>query len=624
MKLISDRVNQQMYNRAFRREKRIGKVSLRLFLPALLLLSLAVGASANPTLNPTVANGYIWAVQFTGHSDIQGNSIAIGSAGNVYTLGEYQGTVDFDPDEDEEALFINRGNNDIFLSKLDEQGKYLWTKTMGGDNIDVGTALAIDGDENLYTTGHFRTTVDFDPSAAGVAELTSPGNDDIFIAKFDKEGKYLWANGFGDISSDRGLDIAVDGAGNVYATGYFSGTIDFDPGTGVANLTSRNSSPDVFIAKFDTNGAYLWAKKIGGSKIDQGNSITVDANGNIYVVGYFRNIATLDPNIAEPSIRSAGSHDIFVIKLTADGTLIWAHAIGSADSDVAKKVALGADGTVYIMGEFSDTVDFNPDDHEGEVANLVSSGNKDLFLLSLTPGGVFGWAQKFGGTGRDSGADLVVDADGTVQLLGIFEGTIALDDTMGEGASLVSAGDNDLFFASYSKAGVLKDAFRIGGTGADTAGGLAAGANESHYLTGAFVNTVDFDPDEGEAALVSRGEEDGFILKLAFVNTQPSAQDDSETVDQDSKDNVIDPLQNDSDPDVGQILLISSVGTPDSGGSAKISTGKILYTPAKGFVGTETFAYTISDGNGGSASATVTIIVQQTEFDTFLPYVSGG
>ena len=561
-----------------------------------------------------IANSYIWAVQLTGRNDIQGNSIVTDSAGNVYTLGEYQGTVDFDPDEVEEVLLPNRGNNDIYLSKLDQDGNYLWAKTIGGGNIDVGTAIAIDGDDNLYTTGYFRTTVDFDPSEAGVAELTSPGNDDIFISKLDSDGNFLWANGFGNVGSDRSLDIAVDGAGNVYATGYFSGTIDFDPGVGVANLVSRNNSPDVFVAKFDTTGAYVWAKKIGGSSTDRGNSIAVDATGNVHIVGYFSNIATLDPNIEEPSIRSAGSRDIFVLKLDPAGTLIWAHAIGSIDSDVAERVALGADSTIYVLGEFRDTVDFNPGDG---VVELTSSGSNDAFVLSLDKDGTFVWVKKVGGVGNDIGIDLALETDDTIQVIGLFEGSLALEG----GLSLDSAGESDIFLLSYSKTGVLGDAFRIGGTGADVVGGVTVGANDSVYATGAFVDAVDFDPGSGAAVLTSREAEDAFVLKLAFVNVEPSAIADSASVDQGSIDAVIDVLENDSDPDVNQTLSIASVGMPDKGGAAKVSAGKILYTPAEDFIGTEVFSYTLADGAGGRATGQVTVTVVQTGVDIFLPYV---
>ncbi|MCF6285500.1 MAG: hypothetical protein L3K26_09955, partial [Candidatus Hydrogenedentes bacterium] len=132
---------------------------------------------------------------------------------------------------------------------------------MGGTSGDEGLAVAVDGAGNVYTTGYFQGTVDFDPGA-GVSNLTSAGTKDIFVQKLDSAGNFVWAKGFGGTDNDRGFGIVVDASGNVFSTGEFSGTVDFDPGLGVTELSSAGGL-DVFVQKLDAAGDFVWAKGMG-------------------------------------------------------------------------------------------------------------------------------------------------------------------------------------------------------------------------------------------------------------------------------------------------------------------------------------------------------------------------
>ena len=124
---------------------------------------------------------------------------------------------------------------------------FLWAKSMGGTLTEIGLGNAVDGSGNVYTTGYFEGTADFDPGA-GTANLTSAGSSDIFVSKLDANGNFLWAKSMGGTASDIGYSIAVDGSDNVYTTGYFGGTVDFDPGAGTASLTSAGGL-DIFVSK---------------------------------------------------------------------------------------------------------------------------------------------------------------------------------------------------------------------------------------------------------------------------------------------------------------------------------------------------------------------------------------
>ena len=123
-----------------------------------------------------------------------------------------------------------------------------------------------------------------------------------------------WAKGLGGTLGDQGRSVAVDGAGNVYTTGFFNGTVDFDPNAGVFNLTSAGSN-DIFVSKLDATGNLVWAKAMGGTNVDIGLGIAVDATGNVYTTGYFNGTVDFDPNAGVLNLTSTGAQDNFVSKL---------------------------------------------------------------------------------------------------------------------------------------------------------------------------------------------------------------------------------------------------------------------------------------------------------------------
>lgn len=158
-----------------------------------------------------------------------------------------------------------------------------WAKSIGGLQSDIGNDIATDDAGNVYQVGYFMASVDFKPGDAD-ARFTSRGYMDIFIQKMDAEGQVLWVKQIGGGSEEYGVKIVTDVDGNVYVTGMFAYTVDFDPGPGVYNLTATKDY-DVF--KLDTDGNFLWAKQIGGNRNDYGKGITLDSDSNVYVTGFF-------------------------------------------------------------------------------------------------------------------------------------------------------------------------------------------------------------------------------------------------------------------------------------------------------------------------------------------------
>ena len=284
------------------------------------------------------SGNHLWTKTRGGTSREVGQSTTFDGSGNIYSLGYFSGTFDFDPGAGVVELTSN-GGTDMFISKFDASGNYLWAKRIGGMGADGAAQVAFDRTGNLYFTGYFSGTVDFDPGV-GLAERTSNGAGEMFIAKFDASGDYIWAKRRGGAGADRGLNIALDSNGNIYSTGYFSGTVDFDPGVGLAELTSDNSSADIFIAKFDSLGNHLWVKRIGGTGSDRGMNIAIDNNGNVFTSGLFSNTVDFDPGAGTSNFTSNVGNDMFILKLDAYGNTPAVAAVTAGSLPNSKVAAI--------------------------------------------------------------------------------------------------------------------------------------------------------------------------------------------------------------------------------------------------------------------------------------------
>ncbi|MBN4051498.1 SBBP repeat-containing protein, partial [bacterium AH-315-M05] len=314
------------------------------------------------------SGNFLWVKKMGGTGTDWGRSI-VDTSGNVYTTGTFEGTVDFNPGPGTEIL-ISAGNTDIFVQKLDSSGNFLWVKQIGGTGSEGGRS-AIDVSGNVYTTGSFEGTVDFDPGP-GTANLDSSGN---FVQKLDSSGNFLWAVQTGNVLLS---SIKVDAFGNVYTSGIFGGTIDFDLGPGTAILTSLGGS-DLFVQKLDASGNFLWVKQMGGNGSDCGRSITIDASGNLYTTGYFVISADFDPGPGT-AILDSSEGLVFILKLDASGNYLWAIQMGGVG--LGNYITVDSSGYIYTTGWFYNTADFDPGTG---TANLTSAGEYDIFVHKLSP-----------------------------------------------------------------------------------------------------------------------------------------------------------------------------------------------------------------------------------------------
>jgi len=369
-------------------------------------------------------------------------------------------------------------------------GNFGWVKQIGGPNAEYGASLVVDGNGNVYSTGSFNSTCDFNPDT-GTNSLTSFGSGDAFIFKQDAAGNFIWARQLGGTSTDFGHAIALDDSGNIYSTGHFQGTGDFDPGPGIYNLTSLGGN-EIYVSKLDSSGNFIWAKQLGGTNNDECVSLALDDSGNVHLVGYFIGTSDFDPGPGTFNLVSIGANlDVFVCKLNASGNFVWAKKLGGGSGDQGDAIAVDDSGNVYTTGSFVSTADFDPD---AGVYNLISSGVDDVFISKLNSSGNFVWAKKMGGLSNNYGYAIALDSNRNVYTAGSFRGTCDFDPDTGS-YNLVAAGSSDIFVSKLDASGNFIWAKKMGGTNTDEGLDLKVSANGNVYSTGRFVGTGDFDPD---------------------------------------------------------------------------------------------------------------------------------
>ncbi len=394
------------------------------------------------------AGNFVWVKTFGSNMSEEGYSIAIDSSGNIYTIGRFKETVDFDPGPGVYNITPD-GYANTFILKLNVSGNFVWVKSMEESNADYENSMTVDDIGNVYITGALYDTADFNPDPIGTYILTSNGSYDAFICKLNPSGDFIWAHNIGGSSSDYGRSLTIDDAGNVYSTGYFDGTVDFDPTTSVYSLTS-NGNKDIYIAKYDIMGNLCLAVNMGGSSYDTGKSLAIDGSGNIYCTGLFKGTADFDPGPGIHNITSNGSADIFVSKIDAIGNLIWVKTMGGNDFDFAHSIALDNYGAIYTTGRYESTADFDPD--LTTTYNLTTNGAYDIFISKLDANGNFGWALSIGGNTpyNDWGNSILLDTVGNIYTTGVYCGNADFDPNSGT-TQLNSNGSWDVFLLKLSQ-----------------------------------------------------------------------------------------------------------------------------------------------------------------------------
>lgn len=462
------------------------------------------------------SQNYQWAKECGGTLDDEIFDITHDASGNIYVTGIFEGTADLDPGTGT-ANFTAIGAGDMFFAKYDASGNYLWAKVVGSIDDEEGQGIKLDGSGNIYLTGLFSGVADFDPGS-GTVNLTSNGGFDVYIAKYDNSGNYIWAKSFGDINNadDYPSKMAVDGSGNVYVTGQFGGACDFDAGAGTDNISSSGGW-DIFFTKYDASGNYVWAKTIDNTanNDDFGYNIALDASNNVFITGQFDGTCDFDAGTGTANLTSAGSWDLFFAKYDNSGNYIWAKNIGGTGDDAGNSIAIDGSGNVFVAGYYTGTADF---DAGAGTDNHTSVGAEDICYFKYDNSGSFAWAKSIGGSSTDLANCITFDEFGSVLLTGQFSTTADLDPGTGT-ANSTSVGSWDMFFAKYHGDGSYYWSAAIGGVGVDQSHVIDYLSAGYFAIAGEHPDMVDFDPGAGTANLTSFGLDDIFFVKYYDATT---------------------------------------------------------------------------------------------------------
>ncbi len=408
----------------------------------------------------------------------QSISVKSDSQGNIYHTGYFEGVIVFGND-----TLVSRGLRDLFVSKLDNQGNYVWAKSAGGNQSDYGKDLAINSIGEVFVTGYFFGKANF-----GDFSLTSSGNSDIFVAKLDSNGNWLWAKNANGGGFDRGNSIVTDTNRNAYVSGYYESTLTF----GSTSLSSAGSK-DIFVAKLDTNGNWAWAKSAGSTSSDESYNINIDKNNsNLVITGYFSSSATFGTT----TLSSAGSRDPFVAKINVNGFWVWAKRTGSSNSDEVTASYIDNNNYIYVGGFYSKSFSI-------DTATLATPSDKDIWIAKMNTNGNWVWAKTLNGT-KDDAIYSITGTNDNIFLSGSF------DQNLSSGSNTINAtSGRNAYYSKFDKNGNTFYLKSINGTPSVDAYCIAVNKDGYPFVVGTFFDKIIINSD----TISSMGDSDIFVLQ---------------------------------------------------------------------------------------------------------------
>lgn len=379
-----------------------------------------------------------------------------------------------------------------------------WGYRIGGNGSEYPNRMIKDDAGNLYITGKFSGTVDFDPGPA-TSMVTSVKLLDIFVAKYNSSAQLLWVKSMGGMNHEGGSDIALDHDGNIYIAGEFGGTVDFDPGPSIFNYTAITLG-DQFLVKLDPDGNFVWAKHFGYSGSHNTTILAISSSDQVIIGGTFRDSGDFDPSSAVVTLTANGEADVFILALDLDGNFSWARSYGGAEREAINDIEIDNQNNILITGEYLDSVDFDP----GPGAQFAfAKGGRDVYLLKLNQGGNFEKVFTTGSTGYDSGETMEWDGDGNLLFFGEFSKTIDID----PGSGITEIKNRNAFLAKLDPDWNLLWVKTFAGEFGYQPPIRLDSLQNIYILT--YSNSIAVDPAKPNAYLHSGDEDDVFLLKLS-------------------------------------------------------------------------------------------------------------
>lgn len=377
--------------------------------------------------------------------------------------------------------------------------------------------ITVVGDNVTYTPNYGYLGPDqFTYTVSDNGTESGPGKVNITVISPAVDG---WARTFGSTQDDQVAAMAIDGVGNRYVVGTFSGTVDFDPSPKNYLVTSAGKA-DAFVSKFSFDGSHVWTRAIGGVQDDRATGVITDAaNSNVYVTGIFAGTIVVDAK-SGTSLTSPSGTGGFVARFAADNTFGWARAFAGSGSASARAITLGSFGDVYVGGSFSGRIDFN--NTPAGKDEITSRGQLDGFVTKLAAAGDYRWTRVFAGLADDEVMGVGGDNAGNVIATGYFLGSIDLDPATDVSDTYTSKGGTDFFILKLNTNGQKVWAHTIGGPGNDQPTGLAVNGLGDVLVGGFFERTVAFNASNLALAsdqLTAVGDRDGFVTEYNSVGS---------------------------------------------------------------------------------------------------------
>ena len=380
------------------------------------------------------------------------------------------------------------------------------------------TAVATDSSGDAYQTGFFSGTVTF-----GNTTLTAQGASDVFVAKYSSSGALLWVD---DIGGSNGTAVAtwlaVDNQGNAYVTGYFLGTVNFDPHGNHTLSSVYPGNPNAFVDKLSSSGHYSYAVEIGSGSIALSNAITVDSQGNAYITGFFAGTGNFNPHGSNnlSSSDNGNQFNAFVEKLNSAGNYDWAVDIGYGSTAYGEGIAVDGSGRVYTTGYFSGTGAFNPANSSHDLQTSNNGSDVNTYVSVLNSSGAYVYSDLIGYGGMVQGYGIAVDKSDNVYITGDFSG---MGNFNPNGSNTLTSSNNggniNAFVEKLNASGKFVWAEDLG-YGA-TAYGVSITVDRSGnvYTVGAFSGTGDFNPGSGTSDLTASGNGTQYNAYLSELNS---------------------------------------------------------------------------------------------------------
>ncbi|SMP25924.1 SBBP repeat-containing protein [Chryseobacterium profundimaris] len=543
---------------------------------------------------------YSWGGKIGGTGFDNAGHVTTDLYGDVIVDGRFSGACDFDISSAVNSV-SSTGSTDAFIAKYSQSGSLKWIKSFTSntpmEDAPYINSSVTDSSGNIYITGHFNGSADFDPSPTGTKILTSNGDADIFIAKYDRNGILVWAGNIGGAEYDRGFGITIDSQDRLYVTGSFRTTADFDITSGVFNMSSEYIDAS-FIIKMNKDGQIIWGKATQGMGSDVGKSVAVDSSFNVFVSGDNMGTNDFDPSPNGVfNLTSTFSGQAYLLKLDSDGNFVNAGVTiappSTTQSNLARtqKLKIDNNNNVIVTGTFYGTADFNFGSADNSMTSYGIYGMNDAFVLKVDNNLNYLWATKLGVQFADGANGLAIDQNNNILTTGYFEGIIVNDYSGRYG--------EEVFVWALDPAGNQIDLEDYIGPGSgDIGNDITVDKAGNIYVCGIFDTRL---KDANVFDYQSYGNNrEGFIVKLGSTQvTQPAivpptaVQDSFSPIG--SSPFILNVLANDQG--LSGTPLIKIVSSPLNG-ILNVNSGSVTYTPNGSSWMNDSFSYTVENGNG--------------------------